>query len=89
MVEFQSIHGNKMFKNPLHDIIGNVTDAIDKYGYGVIVLHPQNFMKVDANGNLTNNLDENEIKDLSNLIDSILSRKHKDRFFFGSSGNKT
>jgi peptidoglycan/xylan/chitin deacetylase (PgdA/CDA1 family) len=77
MAYFQYIKGNKMFKESLDDILENVTNSIDKYGYGVIVLHPQNFMKLDANGNLTDTLDQNEIKDLSNLIDSILSRNIK------------
>jgi peptidoglycan/xylan/chitin deacetylase (PgdA/CDA1 family) len=77
IAEFQSIRGNKMFKESLDDILENVTNSIDKYDYGVIVLHPQNFMKLDANGNLTDTLDQNKIKDLSNLIDSILSRNLK------------
>jgi peptidoglycan/xylan/chitin deacetylase (PgdA/CDA1 family) len=77
MAYFQYIKGNKMFKKSLDDILQNVTNSIDKHGYGVIVLHPQNFMKLDANGNLTDTLDQNEIKDLSNLIDSILSRNIK------------
>ena len=74
---FQSIQGNKMVRSPIHDILENATNAIDEYGYSVIVLHPQNFMKLDANGKLTDNLDENEIYDLSSLIDSILSRNIK------------
>jgi peptidoglycan/xylan/chitin deacetylase (PgdA/CDA1 family) len=77
MAYFQYFKGNKWFKNSLDDILQSVTNSIDKYGYGVIALHPQNFMKLDANGNLTNTIDENEIKDLSNLIDSILSRNIK------------
>jgi peptidoglycan/xylan/chitin deacetylase (PgdA/CDA1 family) len=70
----QYTYHNKIFKNSLQSIIGNATDAIDKFGYAVVVFHPQDFMKVDANGNLTNILDENEINGLSNLINSVLSR---------------
>jgi peptidoglycan/xylan/chitin deacetylase (PgdA/CDA1 family) len=88
MAYFQYIKDNKMFKRSLHDILENVTSSIDKYGYGVIVLHPQNFMKLDANGNLTDTLDQNEIKDLSNLIDSILSRNIKIVSFSEITGTK-
>lgn len=36
---------------------------------------PQDFVKTDHNGKLTNDLDQKEIKDLSDLIDSIMSKK--------------
>jgi hypothetical protein len=46
-------------------------------------------MKVDANGNLTDSVDENEINGLSNLIEFILSRNIKIASFSEVvSGNK-
>jgi peptidoglycan/xylan/chitin deacetylase (PgdA/CDA1 family) len=65
-------------KIPLKDILAAVDNNIAKYGYAVIVLHPQDFAKsivaVDKNGQYVNLVDLNEIADLSHLIDSILSK---------------
>jgi peptidoglycan/xylan/chitin deacetylase (PgdA/CDA1 family) len=73
----QYTYHNKTFENSLQTVIGNATHAIAKFGYAVVVLHPQDFMKVDASGNLTDIVDESEINGLSNLIDSVLSRNIK------------
>ena len=73
----QYTYHNKTFQNSLQTVIGNATRAIAKFGYAIVVLHPQDFMKVDASGNLTDIVDESEINGLSNLIDSVLSRNMK------------
>lgn len=65
---------NQRIKNPIKNILDSVIQSIGTYGYSVVLLHPQDFMKLDMNGNLTDTLDENEIKDLSRLIDLIFSR---------------
>jgi peptidoglycan/xylan/chitin deacetylase (PgdA/CDA1 family) len=70
---FKDYYGGEHIQNSVQNIFNNVTRSIDAYGYAVIVFHPQDFMKIDANGNPTNALDENQINDLSRLIDLILS----------------
>jgi 3D (Asp-Asp-Asp) domain-containing protein len=71
---FKNYEQGKWIKNPINSIIGNVTDNINKYGYAVIVLHPQDFVKLDNNNTFTNQVDENQIKDLSALIDYFVSK---------------
>jgi len=60
-------------KTPIWDIEGNVTSSVEKYGYAVITLHPQDFVIIE-NGKFTRTLDIKEIVDLSNLIDYIMSK---------------
>jgi hypothetical protein len=72
-ISFKDYYGGKYIRNSLQSIFNNATQSISAYGYAVIVMHPQDFMKIDANGNLTNELDEYQINDLSRLIDLILS----------------
>jgi len=67
--------GKKPVKILIEQILHDVDSNMKKYGYAVIVFHPQDFVKTDHNGKLTNDLDQKEIKDLSDLIDSIMSKK--------------
>jgi 3D (Asp-Asp-Asp) domain-containing protein len=71
---FKDEEGGIWFKIPIENILRDVVNSIKKYGYAVITLHPQNFVVADENGKFTNMIDENEIKDLSHLIDSILAK---------------
>jgi peptidoglycan/xylan/chitin deacetylase (PgdA/CDA1 family) len=66
--------GNKQIRNSFKNVIGNVSLAINSYGYAVIVLHPQDFVKLDSNGHLTNTLDQKQIKNLLNLINFLVSK---------------
>ncbi|MBA3750837.1 MAG: DUF2334 domain-containing protein, partial [Nitrosopumilus sp.] len=65
-------NAGEWIKNSIRDIVNNVTVSIDKYGYAVIVLHPQDFVNIE-NGTSVNIVNENEIKDLSGLIDSLIT----------------
>jgi peptidoglycan/xylan/chitin deacetylase (PgdA/CDA1 family) len=67
--------GKKPVKILIEQILHDVDSNMKKYGYAVIVFHPQDFVKTDHNGKLANDLDQKEIKDLSDLIDSVLSKK--------------
>ncbi|MBI3638923.1 MAG: polysaccharide deacetylase family protein [Thaumarchaeota archaeon] len=74
MTTFKSEIRNGIWeKVPIQTILNSVDDGISKYGYAVIMLHPQNFAKME-NGIFVNVLDEKEMKDLSFLIDSIRSK---------------
>ncbi|MBD0359147.1 MAG: polysaccharide deacetylase family protein [Nitrososphaeraceae archaeon] len=72
-IAFKDYYGGQYLQNSNQNIFNNVTQSISAYGYAVIFFHPQDFMKIDANGNPTGELDENPIRDLSSLIDLILS----------------
>jgi peptidoglycan/xylan/chitin deacetylase (PgdA/CDA1 family)/3D (Asp-Asp-Asp) domain-containing protein len=73
-VSFEDYKDAKWIKNSLNSLIGNVTNYINKYGYAVITLHPQDFVKLDSNNTFVNIVDENETLKLSNLIDLIKSK---------------
>jgi peptidoglycan/xylan/chitin deacetylase (PgdA/CDA1 family) len=76
MTVFKSNEANKKpVKIPINKILSNVNNNIKRYGYAVIVFHPQDFVKTDQKGKLTNNLDEKELNDLSSLIDYLLSKE--------------
>jgi peptidoglycan/xylan/chitin deacetylase (PgdA/CDA1 family) len=69
------LHGKMPIKTPVEKILSDVDSNIKKYGYSVIVFHPQDFVKTDQHGNVVNKtLDIGQVKDLSRLVDSILSK---------------
>jgi peptidoglycan/xylan/chitin deacetylase (PgdA/CDA1 family)/3D (Asp-Asp-Asp) domain-containing protein len=72
-ITFKDYYQDQPIKNSIQNIFNNVTQSIATNGYAVIIIHPQDFVKIDANGSLTDALDENETNDLSRLIDLILS----------------
>jgi len=72
-ISFKDYIDDQYVRNSIEDIFNNVTQSIGAYGYAVIVLDPQDFMILDANGDATDTLDINEVTDLSNLIDLMVS----------------
>jgi hypothetical protein len=72
-ISFKDYYGGQYIRNSLQSIFSNATQSINAYGYAVVVIQPQDFMKLDANGDPTDAVDENQINDLSRLIDLILS----------------
>jgi hypothetical protein len=71
-ISFTDYYQDRPFKNSVQNIFNNVTQSINTNGYAVIIIHPQDFVKIE-NGTFTEVLDENETSDLSRLIDLILS----------------
>ena len=71
-IAFTDYYQDKPIKNSVQNIFNNVTQSINTNGYAVIIIHPQDFVKIE-NGTFTETLDENETNDLSRLIDLILS----------------
>jgi peptidoglycan/xylan/chitin deacetylase (PgdA/CDA1 family) len=71
---FKGFVNGTWFKVPTEKIMDTISSNIKKYGYGVIVLHPQDFLKLDEKKNFTNIVDENEVMDLSRLMDLIHSK---------------
>lgn len=78
---FKSFDNNKWVKTPIKDIVGNVTRNIARYGYGVIVLRPQDFAKSVNATTFSNLIDQKDVSDLSKLIDFFLSNNIRVRSF--------
>ena len=73
MTSFKDDNGNGTWiKIPIQTILNDVDDSVNRYGYAVILLHPQNFAKMENNV-FVDTVDENEIKDLSLLIEQMES----------------
>jgi peptidoglycan/xylan/chitin deacetylase (PgdA/CDA1 family) len=72
-ISFKDYYGGKYLRNSDQSILNNVTNSIDIYGYAVVVLHPQDFMRIAANGSLTSTIDQNEINDFSHLLNLMSS----------------
>jgi peptidoglycan/xylan/chitin deacetylase (PgdA/CDA1 family) len=65
----------KAIKIPIKNILSYIDNDIKKYGYSVVVFHPQDFVSTDQNGNVINSrIDPNQLKDLSTLVDQVLSK---------------
>ena len=73
-ISFTNYQNGSWTSNTIKNLISNVTTNIDRYGYAVIVLHPQEFVKT-MNGTLVDVVDENKTKLLSILINTLLSNK--------------
>jgi hypothetical protein len=59
------------------NIMDQVIINVAKYGYAVVAFHPQEFVHLDKNGNFTNTVQERNIRSISQLIDSLLSKKFR------------
>ncbi len=76
---FKYFKNGKWIQTPLVDIVGNASRNIAKYGYAIIVLHPQDFANT-SNGTttpFTNSIDREEISGLINLVDYFLLKNVK------------
>jgi len=69
-------NGKPPVKTPIGQILAETKNNIKKYGYSVIVFHPQDLVERDDKGNVIGNgVNSNEVSDLSRLIDSIIQEK--------------
>lgn len=77
MTFFKDKESNKKpIKVPISKMLEDVHTALKRYGYAVVVFHPQDFFRTDINGKIVNGtLDLGEINDLSSLIDELLHEK--------------
>jgi peptidoglycan/xylan/chitin deacetylase (PgdA/CDA1 family) len=73
MTSFKDDNGNGTWiKIPIQTILNDVDDSVNRFGYAVVLLHPQNFAVMENNV-FVDTVDENEIKDLSLLIEQMES----------------
>ena len=85
-VFFKDFEKGSWVRIPNDEIIANVTNNIEKYGYSVIVLHPQDFAlpgnKTETKQNtFINSVDMKGMSDLSKLLDILLSNNIKIKGF--------
>ncbi len=68
--------GKPPVKTPIKQILAETKNNIKKYGYSVIVFHPQDFVERDDKGNVIGNgIYLREVNDLSSLIDSLVQER--------------
>jgi peptidoglycan/xylan/chitin deacetylase (PgdA/CDA1 family) len=76
LISYKDYENGRPIKNPISSIIDGVEENVEKYGYSVIVFHPQDFAYADVNGRIVNDdsLNATEINEFSQLIDTLLSK---------------
>ncbi len=65
--------GGQIVFNSINKILKNIYYDIPKYGYSVITLHPESFVK-KTKGNSSEVIDANRVNDLSRIIDTLRSK---------------
>jgi peptidoglycan/xylan/chitin deacetylase (PgdA/CDA1 family) len=86
MASFEKFQGIKPIRIPIEKIISNIENNVSKYGYAVITLHPQSFVKF-TEGRSTesslkeSNLDTKQINQLDDLIKTIMDRNMQIKSF--------
>lgn len=78
MTDFQIVIGSEAYWQsiPKDKVIDSIDSHISKYGYDVVLLHPQNFAQF-ANGQYVDHLDNASMDELSSLIDYANSKHIK------------
>lgn len=78
MTDFQVDIGNETYWTsiPKDKVIASIDSHISKYGYDVVLLHPQNFA-VYVNGQYANTVDKKYLDDLASIIDYAKSKHIK------------
>jgi peptidoglycan/xylan/chitin deacetylase (PgdA/CDA1 family) len=82
-VPFKLILRGNWVEVPIEKVIDQIIVNVAKYGYAVVAFHPQEFVQLDKNGNFTNIVQERDIKAMSRLIDSLLSKNLRISSFSG------
>ena len=85
-VFFKDFENGQWVKTPTDEIINNVAKNIAKYGYAVIVLHPQDFASITGKNNTLevisiNSVDRKEISDLLKILDNLSSNNIRIKWF--------
>ena len=80
---FKKFVGTAQIKLPVDEVARDINNKIDKFGYAVVLIHPQSFIKLDKSENYTDDvkkdvnqaqIDEKDIKDLEYLIDHLTQK---------------
>jgi peptidoglycan/xylan/chitin deacetylase (PgdA/CDA1 family) len=78
VVSYKDYENGRPIKNPVGNMMKSIDDNIEKYGYSVIILHPQDFVYQDVNGSISdeNKINSTELNEFSQVID-VLSSENK------------
>lgn len=78
LVSYKDYENGRPIKNPVGNMMKSIDDNIEKYGYSVIILHPQDFAYQDVNGSISdeNKINSTELNEFSQVID-VLSSENK------------
>ena len=68
---YHNLEANSWQKIPNEQLLESIENDIKRFGYSVFTFHPQELM-LDESGGIGNTLNEDEVRDFSDLIDSIL-----------------
>lgn len=77
---FKYFVGDSQIRVPVEEIVSSINANIEKFGYAVVLIHPQNFIKLDERGHFLSNepknaqIDNHDVKDLENLIDLLIQK---------------
>ena len=75
--DFKDFIGHSQIKIPIGLIAKNINATIETYGYAIVLIHPQSFIKLDEQGHFISqdatkaHMNETDINDLENLIDLL------------------
>jgi peptidoglycan/xylan/chitin deacetylase (PgdA/CDA1 family) len=70
---------------PVEKILADVDASVAKYGYAVVMMHPQDFLVVE-NGKYTKKVNAAELADLERLVDSVEAKGLQTTTFYGIYG---
>lgn len=78
--DFKKFVGRSQVKVPVEEILKDIDSKLDKFGYAVVIIHPQSFIKLDKSDSFTEKvmentdnaeLDKNDINDLVGLVKAL------------------
>ncbi|AIF83547.1 putative xylanase/chitin deacetylase [Candidatus Nitrososphaera evergladensis SR1] len=87
VIGFYTYDSDPPTKTPLSKIESQIDSAIASYGYAVVTLHPQDFTVKDAGNNPTEELSQDEMKDLDTLLTWINDQNYHTGTFSGAVSN--
>jgi peptidoglycan/xylan/chitin deacetylase (PgdA/CDA1 family) len=77
--DFKKFVGRSQIKVPVEKVAKDIEVKIDKFGYAIVLIHPDSFIKRDKSGNFKGDydqaqLDEKDMKDLEFLINLLMQK---------------
>lgn len=75
LVAYKEYENGIPIKNSTNLILEGIRENIQRYGYSVVVFHPQDFVNTNADGRIAegNRLNITEVDEFAQLVDSVLS----------------
>lgn len=83
--EFERYQNHTWMEIPVHEILRDTLESINDYGYAIITLQPQSFIKTNSSGKPDFTKQEIDIQSfyhLSSLLDGLLNSKVKMASFY-------